>query len=274
VTIEFQAMDSHQIKQHLTDLVLDGREEVAIEELLAMSSSRNKAIRDNIAALSSRYQHFEREKTRGSLSKENIHTTSGRISHALMSIIEQLTEEEETDLQSVDLEELFKEIDELSVNEKTASKRRLNKTRSIKMFSILLPVFIVVILGILAFNGTFSSTTTPGASALNIWKGEWQHEMESANESKITGKLSFEIVNDSELAGKAQSVFPDGSQTIYTLSQIVFSSNGKVIDGNWKADDIQSLHGTFSFSLNGENQFEGHYTVVNQTGEFYWNGTK
>ena len=60
----------------------------------------------------------------------------------------------------------------------------------------------------------------------------------------------------------------------YTLSQIEFSTNGKVIEGIWKADDIQSLHGTFRFSLDGENRFEGHYTVVNQEGEFYWNGTK
>ena len=84
-----------------------------------------------------------------------------------MSIIEQLTEEDESNLQSIDLEALFKEIDELSVNAKTTSKGRLNKTKSIKMFSILLPVFIVVILGILAFNGTFSRTTTPGTSALS-----------------------------------------------------------------------------------------------------------
>ena len=82
-------MDSHQIKQHLTDLVLDGREEVAIEELLAMSNSRNKEMRNSIEALSSRYQKFEREKTRGALNQENIHTTSGRISQALMAIIEQ-----------------------------------------------------------------------------------------------------------------------------------------------------------------------------------------
>ena len=267
-------MDSHQIKQHLTDLVLDGREEVAIEELLAMSSSRNKVIRDNIAALSSRYQNFEREKTSGSLSKENIQTTSGRISHALMSIIEHLTEEEESDLQSIDLEALFKEIDELSVNAKTGSKRRLNKTRSIRMFSILLPVFIVLILGILAFNGTFSKTTTPGASALSDWTGEWHHEMESAKDSKITGSIKFEILRDNELTGKVFNVFPDGSETSYTLSQIVFSNNGEVIEGIWKADDIQSLHGAFRFSLDGENQFEGHYTVINQEGEFYWNGSK
>ena len=80
--------------------------------------------------------------------------------------------------------------------------------------------------------------------------------------------------SDNELTGKAHNVFPDGSETSYTLSQIVFSNNGKVIEGIWKADDIQSLHGTFRFSLDGENQFEGHYTVVNQEGEFYWNGTK
>jgi len=267
-------MDSHQIKQHLTDLVLDGREEVAIEELLAMSNSRNSEMRNSIEALSSRYQKFEREKTRGTLNRENIHTTSGRISQALMAIIEQLTEEEEHNHQSIDLEVLFKDIDELSANAKVSSKVSQHKRRSIKMFSIILPVFIVIVVGILAFRGTFSTTSDPGPSALSGWIGVWQHQMESAGNSKITGDIAFEMANNNEFKGKAHNVFPDGSQTVYELSQIEFAANGKSIVGIWKAEDIQSLHGTFSFNLEGENRFEGHYTLVNQEGEFYWNGTK
>lgn len=267
-------MDSHQIKQHLTDLVLDGREEVAIEELLAMSSSRNKEIQNKIAALSSRYQQFERERIEGALSKENIHTTSGRISQALMAIIEQLTEEDGSDLQSIDLELLFKDIDDQSANAKISSKARLGKAKSMRRILVILPVLIVAIVGILAFNGTFSSTTNPGTAALNYWIGEWRHEMESARDSKITGTLSFETINGNELIGSAKNVFPDGSETNNTLTQIEFSDNGKVMKGIWKAVDIQSLHGTFRFSLDGENRFEGYYTVVNQEGEFFWNGTK
>ncbi len=267
-------MDSHQIKQHLTDLVLDGREEVAIEELLAMSNSRNNEMRNSIEALSSRFQKFEREKTRGALNRESIHATSGRISQALMAIIEQLTEEEESNHQSIDLEALFKDIDELSANAKVSPNVRTGKRKSIKMFSILLPAFIVIIAGILAFKGTFNKTSGTGSFALSGWMGEWQHQMESTGESKVTGRLSFEIVNVDQLIGKAHNVFPDGSETVYTLSQIEYSSNGTSIVGIWKADDIQSLHGTFSFNLDGENRFEGHYTLVNQEGEFYWNGTK
>ena len=266
-------MDSHQIKQHLTDLVLDGREEVAIEELLAMSNSRNREIRNSIEALSSRYQKFEREKTKGTLNRENIHTTSGRISQALMAIIEHLTEEEEHQHQSIDLEVLFKDIDELSANAKISSKVRLDKRRSIKMFSIILPVFIVVIVGILAFKGSFSKTTNPGDVGLSGWKGVWQHQMESAGDAKVTGSLSFEIVNN-EFIGRANNIFPDGSETVNLLLQIEFSSNGKTIEGLWKAEDIQSLHGTFQFNLDGENRFEGYYTVINQEGKYYWNGTK
>jgi len=138
-------MDSHQIKQHLTDLVLDGREEVAIEELLAMSNSRNKEVRNSISALSNRYQKFEREKTRGSLNRESINTTSGRISQALMAIIEQLTEEDESHLQKVDLEALFKEIDELSISAQVPTKVKSSKSRSVKMFSIIVPAIILVI---------------------------------------------------------------------------------------------------------------------------------
>ncbi|MDH4091955.1 MAG: hypothetical protein OEV24_15970 [Cyclobacteriaceae bacterium] len=267
-------MDPHQIKQHLTDLVLDGREEVAIEELLAMSNSHSKEIRNNIAALSSRYQKFERDKTSGSLNKENISITSGRISQALMAIIEQLTEEEESHLHPVDLELLFKEIDELSANAKILSKVRLNKTRTIKRISIILPVLILVIVGILAFNGIFTKTGNPGTAALDNWAGVWHHQMESAGDSKITGDLSFEIVNDNEFTGKAYNVFPDGSETTYTLSQIEFSHNGKVIEGIWETDNIQSLHGTFRFDLEGEDRFDGHYTLVNQDGKYYWNGTR
>jgi len=267
-------MDSHQIKQHLTDLVLDGREEVAIEELLAMSNSRNSEMRNSIEALSSRFQKFEREKTRGALNKESIYATSGRISQALMAIIEQLTEEEESNHQSIDLEALFKDIDELSANAKVSPNVKAGKRKSIKMFSIILPAFIVIITGILAFKGTFSKTSNQGPATLSGWTGEWQHQMESAGESKVTGRLSFEIVNENQLIGKVHNVFPDGSETVYTLSQIEYSSNGTSIVGIWKADDIQSLHGTFSFNLDGENRFEGHYTLVNQEGEFYWNGTK
>lgn len=267
-------MDSHQIKQHLTDLVLNGREEVAIEELLAMSSSRNKETRNTIAALSSRYQKFEREKTRGSLNKENIHTTSGRISQALMAIIEQVTEEDESDLQTVNLEVLFNDIDALSANQKILSNTKSNKARTTKKLLIIPPVLIVVIVGILAFNGTFSTTTNPGPAAINSWIGEWHHQMESSGNSKVTGSLSFEIINDNEFIGKAHNVFPDGSETTNTLTQIKFSNNGKSIEGIWKADDIQSLHGTFRFNLDGESQFDGQYTVANQQGEYYWNGTK
>jgi Effector-associated domain 11 len=267
-------MDSHQIKQHLTDLVLNGREEVAIEELLAMSGSRNKEIRNTIAALSSRYQKFEREKTRGSLNKENIQTTSGRISQALMAIIEQVTEEDESDLQAVDLEILFNDIDALSADQKVLSNTKSNKARATSRLLIILPVLIVVIVGILAFNGTFSSTTNPGQAAAAGWIGEWHHEMESSGNKKITGIISFEIINDGEFIGKAHNVFPDGSETINSLTQIQFLNNGKSIQGIWKADDIQSLHGTFRFNLDGESQFDGQYTVVNQEGEYFWNGTK
>jgi hypothetical protein len=269
-------MDSHQIKQHLTDLVLDGREEVAIEELLAMSNSRNNEMRNSIESLSSRFQKFEREKTRGTLNRESIHATSGRISQALMAIIEQLTEEEESNNnhQSIDLEALFKDIDELSANAKVLPNVGTGKRKSIKMFSIILPAFIVVIAGILAFKGTFNKTSGTGSFAVSGWMGEWHHQMESTGESKVTGSLSFEIFNEDQLIGKAHNVFPDGSETVYTLSQIEYSSNGTSIVGIWKADDIQSLHGTFRFNLDGANRFEGHYTLVNQEGEFYWNGTK
>ena len=203
-------MDSHQIKQHLTDLVLDGREEVAIEELLAMSSSRNMEIRNNIAGLSSRYQKFERERIKGSLNKEHINNTSGRISQALMAIIEQLTEDDESSLQKVDLEGLFKDIDEMSINTKLLPKVKSGKSRPTRILSIIVPVVILVIVGILAFSGKFSSTTNSG-NALGNWVGEWQHQMQSANDSKITGTLSFQLINN-ELTGKAKNVFPPSGQ--------------------------------------------------------------
>jgi len=97
--------------------------------------------------------------------------------------------------------------------------------------------------------------------------------MQSAGDKKVTGTLSFELVSN-ELIGKANNVFPDGSETANTLSEIKFSNDGKVIEGIWKADDIQSLHGTFRFNLDSESRFTGTYTVVNRKGEFYWNGTK
>lgn len=264
-------MDTHQIKQHLTDLVLDGREEVVIEELLAISHSSNTEIRNNITSLSTRYQKFERDMLGGTLSKERINNTSDRISRALLVIIEQLTEENEGDQQANELAAIFTEIDELSA---TGNLLSTDRARTVKKFLIIVPLGILLVVGILAFNGIFSKTTNPGTSALVHWGGVWNHQMQSTGDNKITGTLTFEIVNENEFVGKANNVYPDGSETTNTLSQIEFSGNGKVIEGIWRTDNVQSLYGTFKFSLDGDDRFEGHYTVGNQEGEYYWNGTK
>lgn len=262
-------MDHHQIKQHLTDLVLDGREEVAIDELLAISNSCSDEIRNNIAALSKRYRKFEGDKAGGSLSLDKINTTSDRISQALMFIIEQLTEENEPGQNTVDLDAIFDDLD----NSETDVLSKV-KSKTLKRISIIVPVCLVLIVGVLAFNGRFSKTNSPGKAALESWGGVWHHQMQATGDSKITGSLSFEIDGDSQFIGKASNVFPDGSETTNTLSNIEFSRQGKVMEGIWQADNVQSLRGTFKFSLNDTNRFDGYYTVVNQEGEFDWNGTK
>ena len=106
------------------------------------------------------------------------------------------------------------------------------------------------------------------------WIGEWGHQMEANGNKEIKGSLTFELVDDDQFVGKAHNVYPDGSETTNILSQIQFSHNGKVIEGVWKTENVQSLHGTFRLNLDDENQFVGYYTVVNQEGEFYWKGTK
>jgi len=264
-------MDSHQIKQHLTDLVIDGREEVVIEELLAISNSSSNEIRNSIAAFSRRYQKFEGEKIGGSLSIDKINTTSDKISQALLAIIEQLTEESPGHHQTVDLEAIFGDIDDPADSANILSKGR---AKAITRISIIAAMCVVLVIGILAFNGNFSKSTDVDSAVMNSWIGVWHHQMESTGDSKITGTLSFERISENEITGRADNVFPDGSETTNTLTQIKFSDDGKVIEGIWATENVQSLHGTFTFNLEGENQFDGHYTVVNQDGEYYWKGSK
>lgn len=265
-------MDHHQIKQHLTDLVLDGREEVAIEEMLAISNSCSDEIRNNITSLSKRYRKFEGEKMSGSLSIDKINTTSDRISQALMFIIEQLTEENESGQHTVDLDAIFDGLDDSS--EASSDILPKVKSKTLKRIAIIVPACLALIVAILAFNGRFSKTNNPGKAALDMWIGVWHHEMESAGDSKITGSLSFEMASDNQLVGRASYLFPDGSETTNTLSKIEFSRQGKVMEGIWQTDNVQSLRGTFKFHLDNPNQFAGFYTVINQDGEFDWNGTK
>lgn len=263
-------MDPHQIKQHLTDLVLDGREELAIEELIAMSNSSSKDVRKSVTTLSNIFRKFERDKSNGHLNPEKINFTSDRISQALLVIIEQITEEDEANRKEIDLDTLFHDIEESS-----AGGSKLLKRRALMMnFAIVIPIGIVAAVGILTFNGTFSRTTNPGEAALNGWIGEWQHQMESQGNKEITGSIKFEVASEDQLVGKSYNTFPDGSQTTNTLSRIQFSHKGKVMEGVWQTENIQSLHGTFRLNLDEENRFAGHYTVVNQEGEFYWNGMK
>jgi len=263
-------MDPHQLKQHLTDLVMDGREELALEELLAVSNSASKEIKRSVAVLSNIYRKFEKDKLNGHLNPERINFTSDRISQALLVIIEQITEDDESNRKAIDLETLFHDVGDLSGDGNILLKRR----GLVKKISIIVPIAIVVVVGILAFNGTFRRTTNPGDVALKGWIGEWNHQMESSGNKEIKGSLTFELVNDDQFVGKAHNVFPDGSETTNILSQIQFSHKGNVIEGVWETDNVQSLHGTFRLNLDDENQFAGYYTVVNQEGEFYWKGTK
>jgi len=262
-------MDPHQVKQHLTDLVLDGREELAIEELLAMSNSSTKDVKKSVIALANIYRKFEKNKTGGSLTPEKINSTSDRISQALLGVIEQITEEEEGHRKNIDVESLFHDIDDLGDGHNLLKRKRL-----VRMISIIVPTAVVLIVGILTFNGIFSKTANPGEAALRVWMGRWRHQMESKGSKEIIGNLTFEIVSNDQFIGKSRNVFPDGSETTNTLSEIQFSREGKVIEGIWKTDNIQSLHGTFRLNLDEDNRFAGYYTVVNQEGEFYWNGLK
>lgn len=263
-------MDPHQIKQHLTDLVLDGREELAIEELLAMSNSASKDVRRSVSALSNIYRKFEKDKSAGLLNAEKINFISDRISQTLLAIIEQITEDDESNTKVIDLESLFHDIDLLSADGDAFLKRK----RLHRKILTTVPLAIVIVIGILAFNGTFFKTNNPGEAALKGWVGEWRHQMQATGEKEISGSLTFELVTDDQFIGKSRIVFPDGSETTNTLSQIQFSHKGKVMEGIWSTDNIQSLHGTFRLSLDAENRFAGSYTVVNQEGEYYWNGMK
>lgn len=262
-------MDPHQIKQHLTDLVLDGREELAIEELLAMSNSSSKDVKSNVITLANIYRKFEKDKSVGVLTPDRINSMSDRISQALLGLIEQITEEDEEHRKNIDLEAMFHDIDDIADGKAMRRRKRL-----IRAASIIIPTVAVLIVGFLAFNGMFSKTTNPGEAALKVWMGEWRHQMQSRGNKEITGNLTFEMVNDDQFIGKARNLFPDGSETTNTLSQIQFSHKGKVIEGIWKTDNIQSLHGTFRLNLDDDNKFAGYYTVVDQEGEFYWNGLK
>jgi len=263
-------MDPHQLKQHLTDLVLDGREELALEELLAISNSAPKEIKNSITTLSNISRKFEKDKSNGHLNPERINFTSDRISQALLAIIEQITEEDESSRKEIDLEALFHEVSDLSGD----GNRLLKRKALVRKFSIIVPIPIIVVVAILAFNDTLMTTTSPGDAALQGWTGEWQHQMEASGSKEIKGTLTFEMVDGDLFVGKARNVFPDGSETTNILSQIQFSHKGKVIEGVWKTDNVQSLHGTFRLNLDEENRFGGYYTVVNQAGEFYWNGMK
>ena len=264
-------MDAHQIKQHLTDLVLDGREDVAIEELLAISNSAGKQFKDSIAALSERYRRFEQEKATGAINKEIVRTTSSKISQALMVLIEQVTEDLDDESHLQDLNSLLADIDQASAGADTHSGKGRKTMRGL---AIAVPVLLAVVLAILAFNGTFSNSK-PSQETVSSWTGTWQHEMESSGEGKITGTLSFSVTGEeNEMTGTSQTTFPDGSETVIRLSSIVFTRGGKIMDGQWQAENVQSLHGTFRFNLEGSDRFEGYYTVGDQEGEFYWNGSK
>ncbi len=263
-------MDPHQLKQHLTDLVLDGREELALEELLAISNSASKEIKKSVLALSNISRKFEKDKLGGHLNPERINFTSDRISQALLVIIEQITEEDGSNREEIDLDALFHEVSDLSGD----GNRLLRRNALVKKISIIVPIAIVIVVGILAFNGTLRRTTKPGDTALQGWIGEWNHQMQGSGDKEIKGSLTFELVGDDQFVGKAHNLFPDGSETTNILSEIEFSHKGKVIEGVWKTDNVQSLHGTFRLNLDDENRFAGYYTVVNQAGEFYWNGTK
>jgi len=263
-------MDPHQLKQHLTDLVLDGREELALEELLAISNSASKDIKKSVTALSNISRKFEKDKLNGHLNPERINFTSDRISQALLVIIEQITEEEGSNRKEIDLETLFHEVSDLSGD----GNRLIKRKALVKKFSIIVPIPIIVVVAILAFNDTLMTTASPGEAALQGWIGEWDHQMEASGGKEIKGSLTFEMVNDDQFVGKARNVFADGSETTSILRQIEFSHKGKVIEGVWETDKVQSLHGTFRLNLDDKNRFDGYYTVVNQGGEFYWKGTK
>jgi hypothetical protein len=263
-------MDPHQLKQHLTDLVMDGREELAIEELLAISNSATKDVKVSIITLSTIFRKFEKDKLSGNLNPEKINFTSDRISQALLVVIEQITEEDEASQKTIDLESLFHDVGDLSDD-----GNKLFKQRSlIKKISIIVPITIVVIVAVLAYTGSLSKTSNPGEAVLQRWLGEWSHQMEAYGNKEINGRLTFELSTEHEFVGKARNVFPDGSETTNLLSEIEFSHQGKVIEGVWVTDNVQSLHGTFRLNLDDENRFAGYYTVVNQEGEYYWKGSK
>jgi hypothetical protein len=262
-------MDPHQLKQHLTDLVMDGREELALEELMAVSNSASKEVKKSVTTLSNIFRKFEKDKLNGHLNPERINFTSDRISQALLVIIEQITEDDESNRKAIDLETLFHDVGDFG-----DGNHLLKRSGLAKKISIFVPIPIFIVVGILAFNGTFSRTTTPGEEALKGWIGEWDHQMQSTGTKEVKGSLTFELAGDDLFVGKTRNVFPDGSETANTLSQIQFSRKGKVIEGVWVTDNVQSLHGTFRLNLDDENRFTGYYTVVNQEGEFYWNGSK
>jgi hypothetical protein len=189
-----------------------------------------------------------------------------------MVLIEQVTEDLDDDRHLRNLDVLLQDIDDVSAGSQPEVVAPPKKT--IRPLMIAIPAVVAIVLGILAFIGTFSKSSNPGAAALSNWHGNWTHQMQAAGDATVTGILAFDTGDDDETVGRSHSVFPDGSETNITLSGIVFSGNGNVMEGSWRTDNVQSLHGRFRFDLEGKERFDGYYTVDNQEGKYYWRGTK
>ena len=143
---------------------------------MAISNFAPKEIKKSVAILSNISRKFEKDKVNGHLNPERINFTSDRISQALLVIIEQITEDDESNRKAIDLETLFHDVGDLSGDGNILLKRR----GLVKKITIFVPIPILVVVGILALNGTFSSTTNPGDGSVE--RMDWR--MGSSNGSE------------------------------------------------------------------------------------------
>jgi hypothetical protein len=148
------------------------------------------------------------------------------------------------------------------------------KIKSISLATLFRSVMLfTVALVIVGLSGTLVHRAEASRSAAAVMAGSFTGKTWQTTWTTTDGRIvsaPVEVRADTgtrnALDGSVEVNGPDGAM-YGTLS-----SDGNTWTGTWWNPD--HIHGTFTFTLRGNNNFSGSYTVTGTDGSFDWHGTR
>ena len=282
-------MEIESIKIALKQLVANGQNEQALEQLLELSYTQPSEVSDQIYSLSSAYRKHKKDVSFGMLSDEQERQFSNELTRRLLATINVLEDHPEavatdpgkestTGREWPDGEEKEKDavVGPERENVRDVTTQQAPKTKkSGKRIALWLIGGFLLLLPAVYWIGTqegFFRNQEPFSE--KVWVGTWRQTIEGTLDLVVTGDLIFEI-EDGQLTGTSHNLHYGGVGRKSDLFHITLDEKNRTIKGLWKSREDEDQAGRFEFYFKDPSTFEGHYTLdPDPDSRFFWNGTR